>query len=119
MSQHITQVSTVSAMQPTNYAFVSALVVFSFALLLVGLSQRPALGSAALGSSAVIRPAAPRDGTESMPPNTEIETLLTGMNLPAAMAFDLSGRLFYTEKDSGLVRLFENGVLQPSPVITF
>src|SRR5205085_2071075 len=29
------------------------------------------------------------------------------------------GRLFYTEKDTGNVRLFANGVVQPNPVITF
>jgi glucose/arabinose dehydrogenase len=34
------------------------------------------------------------------------------------MAFDPSGRLFYTEK-TGAVRLFTNGQLQPEPVISF
>jgi glucose/arabinose dehydrogenase len=41
------------------------------------------------------------------------------MDRPAAMAFDPVGRLFYTEKVSGAVRLFEGGTLQPNPVITF
>jgi glucose/arabinose dehydrogenase len=40
------------------------------------------------------------------------------MHIPTAMAFDPSGRLFYTEKD-GKVRLFANGNLQADPVIQF
>ena len=35
------------------------------------------------------------------------------------MAFDPPGRLFYTEKETGNVRLFANGVLQANPVITY
>jgi glucose/arabinose dehydrogenase len=58
------------------------------------------------------------DGTETLPPGVTIDTILPGMNLPIAMAFDPDNRLFYTEK-SGAVRLFANGVLQPNPVITF
>lgn len=40
------------------------------------------------------------------------------MNAPIAMAFDPTGRLFYTEKATGRVRLFANGQLQPTAVIT-
>jgi glucose/arabinose dehydrogenase len=58
----------------------------------------------------------PRD--EALPADVRIETVLEGMHMPIAMAFDPAGRLFYTEKD-GNVRLFANGVLQPDPVITF
>src|SRR5205823_14783108 len=64
-------------------------------------------------------PAAPSDGTEPLPPGVTIQTLLSNMAYPVAMAFDPDGRLFYTEKVSGKVRLFENGVLQTSAVITF
>jgi glucose/arabinose dehydrogenase len=61
----------------------------------------------------------PADGTESLPPGARVETVLTGMDNPIALAFDPSGRLFYTEKNTGQVRLFANGKLQPQPVITF
>jgi glucose/arabinose dehydrogenase len=63
--------------------------------------------------------AAPDDGTESLPPGAAIQTLLSGMTQPIAMAFDPAGRLFYTERNTGNVRLFANGVLQASPVINF
>jgi len=35
------------------------------------------------------------------------------------MAFDLDGRLFYTEKNTGNVRLYVNGTLRANPVIHF
>src|SRR5437868_1854926 len=55
---------------------------------------------------------------EDLPPGVRVETVLEGMHLPIALAFDPSGRLFYTEKD-GNVRLFANGQLQSAPVISF
>jgi glucose/arabinose dehydrogenase len=61
----------------------------------------------------------PEDGTEGLPPGVRIETVLTGMDNPIAMSFDPSGRLFYTEKVTGNVRLFAGGKLQPNPVIHF
>src|SRR5436190_18306269 len=63
--------------------------------------------------------AVPSDGTEPLPPGVTIQTLLPNMAYPIAMAFDPNGRLFYTEKVSGKVRLFENGTLRASAVITF
>lgn len=63
--------------------------------------------------------AAPDDGTEPLPPGTSIQTVLSDAYYPVALAFDPQGRLFYTEKPSGKVRLFQNGTLQPTPVITF
>src|SRR5205823_2026315 len=44
---------------------------------------------------------------------------LPNMRRPVAMAFDPQGRLFYTEKDTGQVRMWVNGTLQPNPVISF
>ncbi len=61
----------------------------------------------------------PEDGTEGLPPGVRIETVLTNMDDPIAMAFDPTGRLFYTEKASGNVRVFAGGQLQPNPVIHF
>lgn len=55
---------------------------------------------------------------EPIPPGTHVETVLTNMTQPVALAFDPSGRLFYTER-TGSVRLFANDQLQPAPVITF
>src|SRR5437660_923649 len=101
-------------------AFLFVLSMCFLAVLVSGLSTRVSWGGApsALASHALAANA-PSDGTESLPPEASIETLLTGMDRPAAMVFDPQGRLFYTEKVSGAVRLFENGALQPNPVITF
>ena len=63
--------------------------------------------------------AAPLDGTETLPPGASIQTVLPGMTQPIAMAFDPQGRLFYTERNTGNVRLFANGILQANPVIHF
>lgn len=62
---------------------------------------------------------APADGTEALPPGSAIQTILPNMNKPIALAFDPQGRLFYTEKETGNVRLYANGTLQPNPVIHF
>src|SRR5512138_1852537 len=62
--------------------------------------------------------AGPVTSTEPLPPGVSVQTLLTGMDGPVAMAFDPSGRLFYTQKN-GTVRLFANGKLQDAPVIRF
>ena len=65
-------------------------------------------------------PSAPEvDGTEPLPPGAIVQTVLSNMTKPVAMAFDPQGRLFYTEKETGRVRLFENGVLRSTPVITY
>ena len=55
---------------------------------------------------------------EPIPGGTHVETVLSNMTQPVALAFDPAGRLFYTER-TGAVRLFANGQLQPDPVISF
>jgi glucose/arabinose dehydrogenase/peptidoglycan/xylan/chitin deacetylase (PgdA/CDA1 family) len=50
-------------------------------------------------------------------PGFESETIASGLTLPTAMAFAPGGRIFITEK-SGTVRVVQDGVLQPTPVIT-
>ena len=60
----------------------------------------------------------PTDGTEPLPPGTSIQTMLSNMVQPVDLAFDPQGRLFYIERTRA-VRLFANGVLQATPVITF
>jgi len=63
--------------------------------------------------------AAPTEGTETLPAGASTQIMLSNMTNPIAMAFDPQGRLFYTEKTTGQVRLFQNNTLQASPVITF
>lgn len=70
-------------------------------------------------SRAALSAAAPMDGTEPLPAGASVQTVLSNMDAPVAMAFDPAGRLFYTEKATGRVRLYENGALQATPVITF
>ncbi|HEX8597388.1 MAG TPA: PQQ-dependent sugar dehydrogenase [Chloroflexia bacterium] len=64
-------------------------------------------------------PLSPEAVSEPLPAGVISETVLPNMDRPIAMAFDPEGRLFYTEKVSGKVRLFQNGVLQPAAVYTF
>jgi glucose/arabinose dehydrogenase len=98
------------------------LVFFALALLLVVSARN---GSSASPQSREFAPApwlAPGTlatvTTEPLPAGASIETVLGNMNGPIAMAFDPTGRIFYTEK-SGAVRLIVNGTLQTDPVITF
>lgn len=92
-------------------AMIMALVMLGLAILVGGWQGdwRPAQAQSTIMSI----------GREFLPPGVTIQTMLTDMDAPVAMAFDPSGRLFYTEKNTGNVRLFFNGTLQPAPVITF
>src|SRR5690242_14524616 len=94
-----------------------------FILLLVLLGGIVVAGSLSAQTWAAARPApapaAPADGTEPLPPGVQIQTVLPGLDQPIAMAFDPVGRLFFTERASGNVRLYANGTLQANPVITF
>ncbi|HKP53289.1 MAG TPA: PQQ-dependent sugar dehydrogenase [Chloroflexia bacterium] len=56
--------------------------------------------------------------SEPLPAGAIVQTVLSGLNAPVAMAFDPQGRLFLTEL-TGAVRLYANGTLQAAPVITF
>ncbi|HEX8597389.1 MAG TPA: PQQ-dependent sugar dehydrogenase [Chloroflexia bacterium] len=81
-----------------------------------------ALGLVAQGSIAQAAPGKPLNPdaqTETLPSGAVTQTLLTGLNDPVAMAFDPDGRLFYTEKNSGNVRVYANGALQAAPVVHF
>lgn len=97
-----------------GFALSRVLVVSAMAVLSLGMLTNGA-GAITLAAPNQI----PRMDTESLPPGVTVQTVLSGMNLPVAMAFDPQGRLFYTEKVTGNVRLFANGVLQPQPVITY
>lgn len=50
-------------------------------------------------------------------PGFEQETIASGFTLPTAMTHAPDGRIFIAEK-SGVVRVVDNGVLLPTPVIT-
>ncbi|MDQ3707558.1 MAG: PQQ-dependent sugar dehydrogenase [Chloroflexota bacterium] len=80
----------------------------------VALVARGDIAQAAPGS-----PLSPDAQSEPLPPGVVTQTLLTNMNDPVAMAFDPDGRLFYTEKNSGNVRVYANGALQAAIVIHF
>ena len=84
---------------------------------LVGLATLALIVNALPSSAAIDAPSG--GGSENLPPGASIETLLSNMVNPIAMVFDPAGRLFYTEKTTGNVRLYAGGVLQPSPVINF
>src|SRR6476619_317984 len=94
---------------------VPALAALLLVLLLGGLAGIGARVPAAQSALA----AAPADGTEPLPPGVQIQTVLPGLDQPIAMAFDPAGRLFFTERATGNVRLYANGTLQANPVITF
>ena len=96
---------------------LGSLFVLLIACLALVVALLPAGPGRAAGSSPGAPP--PTDGTEPLPPGATINTLLTGLDQPVAMAFDPQGRLFFTEKASGNVRLYQKGALNPSPVIHF
>ncbi len=48
-----------------------------------------------------------------------VSALLTGLNLPVSLRFAPDGRIFYTEKDTGNIRIIQqNGTLLPTPFAT-
>ena len=99
-------------MKITRPSNARSFALFSLIALVFGMMIA---GTTASGAT----PNVPNDGTENLPPGASIETLLPNMVNPIAMAFDPAGRLFYTEKTTGNVRLYAGGTLQANPVITF
>ena len=51
-------------------------------------------------------------------PGLTVTTVAGGLDIPWSLAFVPDGRLFFTERDSGRVRVIVGGVLQPTPVVT-
>ncbi len=93
----------------------------AFLLMFVALSLCALVGAQTQPATRLVHAAvaAPTEGTESLPTGAFTQTLLGNMVSPIALAFDPQGRLFYTEKTTGRVRLFQNNTLQATPVITF
>lgn len=50
-------------------------------------------------------------------PQTQPQTVVQGARFPTNMAFAPDGRLFYTEKDTGHVRILQNGKLLEEPFV--
>ncbi len=87
---------------------------------MVALSTQPSSAAPSGAMAIQINSNRPADGTEPLPTGASIETVLPGLTGgPVSMAFDPSGRLFFTEKYTGYVRMYANGVLQAAPVITY
>src|SRR6478672_7966139 len=105
---------SISAMRH-SYTVISGALMLLCAGLVIWAGVETARASVPSGAL----PAAPADGTEALPSGVFVQTVLPNMVKPIAMAFDPQGRLFYTEKETGRVRLFANGTLQPDPVINF
>jgi glucose/arabinose dehydrogenase len=51
-------------------------------------------------------------------PNLTVTEVVSGINLPSAMAFIGANDFLILEKDSGTVRRVTNGLLQPAPVLS-
>lgn len=50
---------------------------------------------------------------------SRVNTLLTGLNFPVSLKFAPDGRIFYTEKNTGNIRITQpNGTLLPTPFAT-
>ena len=54
---------------------------------------------------------------QTVPPDFTVTTIASGLNVPVALAFAPDGRLFYTEKNTGHVRILNNGNLLPLPFV--
>ena len=97
--------------QNSRWALALVLVVSALALLALGVSSASSASGPASGAL--------DEGTEPLPPGVSVQTVVTGLAMPVSMAFDPQGRLFITERTTGFVRLYANGVLQAEPVIHF
>ncbi len=97
----------------TRYRTLLALLALAFSVVAV-------VAISSVSGAAPTARTVPAEGVEPLPPGTFIETILPGLTgRPVAMTFDPDGRLFYTEKNSGNVRLYVNGTLRANPVIHF
>lgn len=92
--------------------------LLTLASLLALVLTLPAVASTPKAAVAAAQPLSGLPLVEALPEGVHIETVLEGMHLPIAMAFDPEGRLLCTEKD-GNVRLFADGKLQADPVINY
>jgi glucose/arabinose dehydrogenase len=47
-----------------------------------------------------------------------VNAVLTGLNFPVSLKFAPDGRIFFTEKDTGNIRIIQNGTPLPTPFAT-
>src|SRR5437660_9124592 len=66
----------------------------------------------AVGSFAFLIPAPPVAAAGQITPYK------TGLNIPIALGFASDGRIFYNERNTGSIRIIENGKLLANPFIT-
>jgi aldose sugar dehydrogenase len=67
----------------------------------------------------ILQPIASIHGVYSQPVRTRAVPFLTGLNSPVALKFAPDGRIFFTEKDSGNIRIIlQNGTLLSTPFAT-
>jgi glucose/arabinose dehydrogenase len=108
---YTTQNSEFKTQNSKKWALALILVASALALLAVGVSRASGVASVSSG--------APDEGTEPLPYGVSVQTVVTGLERPVSMAFDPQGRLFITERATGFVRLYANGILQAAPVMAF
>ena len=106
-------------METRRYSFRTLTILGILVPLLIAATFALASRFTATAQAAPGQPLSPDALSEPLPAGVSVETVLPNMNQPIAMAFDPSGRLFYTEKGSGKVRLFQNGTLEATAVYTF
>ena len=53
-----------------------------------------------------------------LPPGFQVETVVAGAAIPVSLAPVPDGRVFYAELLTGLIRVLDDGVLQPQPFVT-
>jgi len=78
--------------------------------------QRARISLAALGCLAGFGIVAPAAEAGDPPPGFAVEPVLSGLDTPVAIDFASGGRMFVAEK-SGVVRVFKNGQLLPTPFV--
>ncbi len=55
---------------------------------------------------------------EELPLAAAVDVIASDLHAPVSIVSAPDGRLFYTEKDTGNVRVIVDGVIQPEPVLT-
>src|SRR6266571_3798379 len=51
--------------------------------------------------------------------SSPVTPVLTGLNFPVSLSLAPDGRIFFTEKDTGIIRIIQpNGTLLPTPFAT-
>lgn len=78
----------------------------------MGHPARTLLLAALVGASALLVLPAPA------PASGSVTAYMTGLNVPIALAFPPDGRVFFAERNTGAIRIIENGTLLAAPYFT-